>query len=161
MDYFSHGLWSYIFFHRIKKPIYAVLFGLLPDTFSWGIYFFYRIFTGMEFGKPNLELTPDWVFTLYGVSHSLVVSLFVIGIVYLILKKVPIFMWAWPIAIVMDVITHTREFLPTPFLWPLSDWVFPGISWGTKWFMVTNLSLIIMALIWIKYRKKEKRKKKN
>ena len=111
----------------------------------------------MEFGKPNLELTPDWVFTLYGVSHSLVVSLFVIGIVYLILKKVPIFMWAWPIAIIMDVITHTREFLPTPFLWPLSDWVFPGISWGTKWFMIINIISIISFLVWIKYKKKNKK----
>jgi len=157
MDYVSHGLWSYIFFHRIKTPLLAVCFGLLPDTTSWLIYAFYNVFTGGPFGKPVLELVPDWTFTLYNISHSLVVALCVILIVFIILRRVPVYMFAWPIAIVMDLLTHTREFLPTPFLWPISDWKFPGISWGTWQFIAINYFLIAIAMTAIILYKRKRR----
>ncbi len=147
MDYFSHGLWSYVFFHRIKRPVLAIVFGLLPDTFSWGIYLFYRLFTGLRFGRPHLDTIPAWVFTLYNISHSIFVAAAVIAVVWVILKRLPIYMLAWPIAILMDVLTHTREFLPTPFLWPFSDWRFPGISWGNRTFMIVNYCLILLSLL--------------
>ena len=63
-------------------------------------------------------------------------------------------MYAWPIVIVMDILTHTREFLPTPFLYPISNWPFPGISWGNRWFMLVNWGLIIMILSYIVVKKK-------
>ena len=155
MDYFSHGIWSYIFFHRSKQPFYAVLFGLLPDSTSWLIYFFYRLITwDLKFGKPNVFAVPDWVMTLYGLSHSLVICAAAFLIVYLVLKKIPVYMYAWPIVIVMDILTHTREFLPTPFLYPISNWPFPGISWGNRWFMLVNWGLIIMILSYIVVKKK-------
>ena len=147
MDYFAHAFWSYIFYHKTKKPLYAVLFGILPDSASWLIYMFYRMIFAEGFGRPMLNSIPEWVFTLYGISHSLIVVSVVFGIVYLILKKIPIYMYAWPIHILIDIPTHTREFLPTPFLWPVSTWTFPGISWGTPWFMVLNWSLIIGCLL--------------
>ena len=171
MDYFSHGLWSYIFFHRTKKPLLAILFGLLPDTGSWMIYFFYNLFTrGFTFGKPKLELVPDWVFTLYGISHSLIISgiisLIIIGLVYHYRQTIFWYILAWPISVIMDTLTHTREFLPTPFLWPVSDWAFPGISWGTRWFFKTNITLLIVLLAFIilwklEFFSKKKRKKNN
>ena len=146
MDYFSHGFWSYIFFNKISKPWYAVLFGLLPDTLSWAIYFVYNLFNGTHFGVSSI---PPWVFTLYGISHSLIVAGVVIFLIYLFLRKVPVYIFAWPIAILMDIPTHSREFLPTPFLWPVSNWYFPGFSWGSRWFMVANWSLIIILMIYI------------
>jgi hypothetical protein len=155
MDFFAHGFWSFIFFHKLKEVRLAVLFGLLPDLISWVPFFFYNLFDG-RYGQPNLALIPDWTFVLYGIGHSLVIALVVIGVVYLIKKKVPYFMFAWPIAIVMDIFTHTREFLPTPFLWPLSNWHFPGISWGSLWFMIINYILIVSCLVYI-YVKKSKR----
>lgn len=154
MDYVSHGVWSYIFFHRIKRPIYAVLFGLLPDTMSWAIYAVYRMFIGMKFAKPILPQIPEWTFVLYGISHSLVVVGVVILLIYIIMRRVPVYVFAWPIAIVMDLFTHTREFLPTPFLWPISNWKFPGISWGTRWFIITNLALMIICLSVIVYNRR-------
>lgn len=159
MDYFAHGLWSYIFFNKTSKPWIAVLFGLLPDSMSWMIYFFYNIFlNGLTLGKPNIDIVPDWVFTLYGVSHSLIVSslacLIVIGLVYYFTKKYFLYILAWPISVILDTLTHTREFLPTPFLWPISDWAFPGISWGNKWFFILNWGLIIICLGYIIVKKK-------
>ncbi|MBT3814687.1 hypothetical protein HOE37_02580 [Candidatus Woesearchaeota archaeon] len=155
MDYFAHGLWSYILFNKTKKPLYAILFGILPDTFSWLIYMFFRIFTGsLAFGKPNLNTIPAWMDTLYGLSHSLVIFSLVAVIVYLVYKKIPIYMWAWPIHILIDIPTHSRDFLPTPFLWPISNWAFPGISWGTSWLFISYWSLIIVSLIYILGKKK-------
>ena len=150
MDYLAHGLWSYIFFHKTRKPLYAVFFGLLPDNLSWALYLFYRIIMG-QFGSgpPVVENIPTWFFTLYGISHSLIVFAFVCLMIYIISKKIPVYIYAWPIAILMDTLTHTREYLPTPFLWPISGWHFPGISWGSGWFMILNYALIACSLAYI------------
>lgn len=152
MDYVAHGLWSYIVFNRIKRPIYAVIFGLLPDTISWVIYAVYRLLFLNQFGKPVVSEIPQWVFNLYNMSHSLIVAGVIIALIYIISRKIPIYIFAWPLAIVLDIFTHTRDFLPTPFLWPLSSWKFPGIQWGTWQFMITNYSVIILCLIIILYK---------
>ena len=131
MDYFAHGLWSYIIFHKSKKPIYAVLFGLLPDSLSWLIYFFYRLLNGSN-GIPLMKEFPEWMNFLYCLSHSLFIAFGVILIATLIKRKLPLVMLAWPIAILMDIFTHTKDFFPTPFLWPFFDWTFSGISWGNS-----------------------------
>ena len=157
MDYFAHGFWSYIFFHWIKRPWLAVLFGLVPDTASWLIYMIYRLIMFEGFGRPMLNGIPGWVFMLYNISHSLFVAGAAILIVYIMLKKLPVYMLAWPLAITIDTFTHTREFLPTPFLWPVSDWHFPGVSWGSWQFMAANYTLIALALILIYFRAKKKR----
>ena len=122
----------------------------MPDLLSWTIYLFHNLFTkGFRFGPPNLAQIPHWVFVLYGITHSLFVFGATIGIVYLVLGSIPAFLWAWLIHILIDIPTHSREFLPTPFLWPVSDWYFPGISWGTPWIMALNWGGIIVALIYI------------
>jgi len=157
MDYISHGAWSYILFNKIRRPFLAVLFGLLPDTSSWLIYAIYRLFITGTMGKPILSEIPDWVFVLYNISHSFIVATIVILIVFIRLKRVPIYILAWPIAIIIDLLTHTRDFLPTPFLWPLSSWTFPGISWGTWQFLTINYILIAVCLGWIIYRKIQRR----
>jgi hypothetical protein len=57
-------------------------------------------------------------------------------------------MWAmlgWLVHILIDIPTHSYQFYPTPFLWPLSSWKFNGISWGQKWFMIANYSTIVIA----------------
>ena len=155
MDFFSHGALSYILFYRRKDVWFAVLFGLLADIISWAPFFFYRLFNG-GVGRPS-SILPSWVQASYGLGHSLVVIAVIFLFVYLYLRRIPIFMFAWPIQVFLDMLTHTREFLPTPFLWPVSEWAFPGISWGTKWFMITNWGLIgislILILVW-RYKKK-------
>lgn len=146
MDYVSHGFWSYIVFHRTRQPLLAVCFGLLPDTASWFIYAVYRLATGVGLGRPILSEIPVWVLILYDISHSIFVAFGVIVIAAIALRRLPLYMLAWPMAIAMDVFTHTRGFLPTPFLWPVSDWAFPGISWATRWMFITNWALIAVAM---------------
>ncbi len=162
MDYLAHGLWSYIFFHNIKKPWKAVFFGVLPDTLSWLIYSFYIVFSSETFfGRPHPELVPDWVMALYNITHSIVFFVVVVLVCWLIFKhwkKIPLFIYAYPIHILLDIPTHSRAFLPTPFLWPLSDWKFPGISWGEPWFMVLNYAAILSVLWYLVLRKKKKKR---
>ena len=165
MDFFSHIAWTYIIFHKLKKKhLYlALLFGALPDIIGWGSLLFYNIFfASFRFGKPNLTSIPDWTWTLYGISHSLVVFGVILLLIWLIFRRIPLFVLAYPIEILMDIPTHSREFLPTPFLWPLSDWHFPGFSWGQQWFILLNWSLIIVLITYINRNKiKELFKRKN
>lgn len=151
VDTFAHGIISYFGFGRNKKTPkkdkvkiawLSVFFGTLPDLSSWTIYLIYNLFTG-GFGRPQLGSIPDWVFTLYGISHSIIIFGLVILAVFLIKKSIPIYLWAWGLHIAIDVPTHSREFLPTPFLWPI-EWYFPGISWGTPWLFYSYWSFLIL-----------------
>lgn len=158
MDYLAHGLWSYILFHKIKKVWYAIFFGLLPDNLSWALLIIYNLIIGKGLGHPGISQIPSWVFTLYNISHSLIVAGIIFLIIFLILKKIPIYVYAWPVAIFLDIFSHSRSFLPTPFLWPLSEWRFPGVSWASPAFMITNYTIIISALLYIAYIRKRSKK---
>jgi hypothetical protein len=75
----------------------------------------------------------------------------VAGIVYYFWKEWALLLGGWPLHIIMDIPTHSREFFPTPFLWPISDVTFNGISWATAWFMIANYSLLAIVfttLVW-------------
>jgi len=146
MDTFAHGIWSFIIFSHFTNPWLAVFFGMMPDLFSWTIYMFYRLFSGAKFGKPDLSTIPHWAFTLYGMTHSVFVMGAVFLIVYLFTGGLPLYLLAWTLHVLIDIPTHSRDFLPTPFLWPLSDWHFPGFSWGQRWFMIANYSAITAAI---------------
>jgi len=151
MDTFAHAFWSYIIFHNSELVLLAVLFGVLPDLLSWTLFMFFPKNKGFTWKDPNFDLIPKWVFTMYGITHSLFVIGFVFLVVFIIFKQIPIYFFAWPIHVLMDIPTHRKDFLPTPFLWPFLDYKFPGISWGTKKFMIANYSLIIASFIYITY----------
>ncbi|PIN86313.1 hypothetical protein COV19_05910 [Candidatus Woesearchaeota archaeon CG10_big_fil_rev_8_21_14_0_10_44_13] len=150
MDFFAHIAWAYIIFNKLKKREFclALLFAALPDIIGWGGFMFYNLFNG-RFGQPDLTKIPSWTWMLYDISHSLVVFGVILLVVWLIYKKIPLFMLAYPIEILMDIPTHSREFLPTPFLWPVSNWHFPGFSWGQGWFMILNWSLILGGIVYV------------
>jgi len=156
MDFLAHLLWTSIIFNKQKKWYLALPFGVLPDLCSWFIYMIYEIFVGGSFGKPLLQQIPTWVITLYGISHSIFVAAVVLAIVYLIFRKIPFYLWAYPIHILIDIPSHSRSFLPTPFLWPVSNWYFPGISWDNHWFMIVNYTLIIICLGYIFWKRRKK-----
>ena len=147
MDTFAHAAWTYIIFSSTDSPLLAVLFGVMPDLLSWTIYLFYSIFTKgfSSFKRPNVLKVPKWMDFLYGITHSIFIFAATVLIVFLVTGSIPIFLWAWIIHIVIDIPMHSRDFLPTPFLWPFSDWKFPGFSWGQKWFVIANWTAIIIV----------------
>ena len=155
MDTLSHALWGRGFFGYKGRPYWSLFFGALPDLFSFGIYFLASIFINLgdfRFGKPVLDEIPNYVFTLYDVTHSLVISLIFILIVYLLFNKNFAFaMLAWPLHILLDFPFHTAEFFPTPILWPIIDVKFDGIAWSNPYIWFSNIAGIIMLYI---YRRK-------
>jgi len=159
MDIFSHGLWTYAVFHKKKYVWLGTLFGFLPDFLSFGIIFVINLVNGnIRRGPPPISSLPDWLFAAYNMTHSFIVFLVVFALIYLITKK-----WFWPLTawglhVIIDIPTHSYRYFPTPFLWPLSDYKFNGISWATGWFMLLNYgTLMVVFLIIAHNRAKERR----
>ena len=141
---------------------------MFPDLFAFTIPFIWLfgnlIFGGMSFAdlpRPGeIEPAPQDTLpifrltsTLYNISHSAIIFLIVFGVVFLILRRPLWELGGWFIHILLDIPTHSYQFYPTPFLWPLSGWKFDGFSWGTPWFLILNYSAIIIAY-WLLRRKK-------
>ena len=151
MDTLSHTLWGKGLFCYQKYGKWALLFGALPDLLSFGLYFLVRFFTqgtNMEFGKPALETIPHWVFSMYDISHSLVIALVAIIIVFEINKSLCFPMLAWPFHILLDFFFHSKEYFPTPILWPISDYKFDGIPWSNPYIWFGNIACIIILFIY-------------
>jgi len=71
-------------------------------------------------------------------------------------KRVPFELLGWLLHILIDIPTHSYSFYPTPFLWPISQFKFDGISWAIPWFMIANysaLALVFLSLFLINKRR--------
>ena len=160
MDTLSHALWGKGLFGYRKYRWYSFLFGALPDLFSFGIYFIHSIFFSSSplMGRPERSEIPEWVYSLYDISHSLVIASIFIFIAYKINKEFAFPMLAWPAHIILDFFTHSIEFFPTPILWPISDFKFDGIPWSNPIIFFTNVLLIFLLFI---YRRKSNSLKKS
>jgi hypothetical protein len=152
MDTLSHALWGRGFFGYKGKPYWSLFFGALPDLFSFGIYFFLNLFfniSDFKFGKPALNELPTYVFNLYDVTHSMVIALICILIVYFFVNKNFAFaMLGWPLHIMLDFPFHTADFFATPILWPIVDVQFNGISWSTPYIWFSNIAGILILYTW-------------
>jgi len=163
MDIIAHGAWSFLTAkavnaRRTERPLnpwYTGLWGIFPDLASFGIVFAYGIVTlilGDRSFLAFMHRAPDAlepisaaafplasiVPLLYSFTHSIVVFFAIFFLVLLIRRKPCWELLGWALHIMIDVPTHSYAFYPTPVFWPLSDWKFDGISWGTTWFMIGN-----------------------
>ncbi|HSW49476.1 MAG TPA: hypothetical protein VLH09_04840 [Bryobacteraceae bacterium] len=162
MDIFAHGAWAgaagIAAGRRLRRSIsvpLAMLWGVFPDLFAFtptfmlvawmrfidGIVIPGRFFIFSPAARDALPvfLRPD---ELYHYSHSLVVFSLVFGAVWLLRRRPALVMLGWPLHILMDIPTHRAGRYGTPFLWPISSYVFDGISWGQRWFMILSWSSI-------------------
>ncbi len=165
MDIVSHGLWGGIAFGRKNKKEYAkaLFFGVAPDLFSFGIFFVASVLgiasrPDFSAGPPDPSSIPSYVHTLYDITHSLVVFAIAFGLVWLIRKKPFIPMLAWGLHIMIDIPTHSFDFFPTPFLWPLSDLGVDGIPWGREIIWYPNIALLVALHLWLLVSRIKKRK---
>jgi hypothetical protein len=164
MDIISHGLYGGVAFGRTSKISYwkAFFFGIMPDLFSFGVFFAVNISTlalGVDFrnGPPDASLIPSYVHSLYNVTHSLIIAALVIGTVWLLKKKPMIELFAWPLHIIVDMPVHTAAFFPTPFLWPISDVQIDGVSWSNPYIFLPNLALLtVLYVVWYLRKRKVK-----
>lgn len=180
MDILAHGLWAGSAGKAInlkkKGPLklkLMVVWGIFPDFFAFSIAFSWMIGSYIfpfipkldHIGPSNMEPATQngrFIFhlthSLYSISHSLIVFFIVFGLFWLIFRKPVWVMGGWILHILMDIPSHSYDFYPTPFLWPVSDFKINGVHWGTPWFMITNYSLIVITYlvlyIWKKRNKK-------
>ena len=159
MDTLSHALWGKGFFGYRGKPYWSIFFGVLPDLFSFGIYYILNLlfnYKNLKHGKPELHELPDYIFTLYDITHSLVIALFFVCIVYFFINRNFAFaMLAWPLHILVDFPFHTIDYFPTPIFWPIIDFKFDGIPWSNKYVWFSNLAGIFL-LYFYRYKSRKK-----
>ncbi|MEK7673653.1 MAG: hypothetical protein AAB371_00450, partial [Patescibacteria group bacterium] len=61
---------------------------------------------------------------------------------------------AWPLHILIDIPTHSVNFYPTHFLWPMSDFFVNGISWATPIIFIPNVIILFtLYLYWYVHKK--------
>ena len=146
MDVFSHGLWGGIAFGRKAKFGLAVTFGMLPDLLAFGPFFIMKTVTqgfgNYYSGRPPLEVFPQWVFTVYNLTHSLLVAGLVFAILWYWHRGVAVAFLTWPLHILFDIPTHTAAYFPTKFLYPLSTFHFDGVNWGNPLILLPNYLIL-------------------
>jgi hypothetical protein len=149
MDTLSHTLWGGGLFGFRGHMRLALLFGALPDLVSFGLWLPTRLLdNGFQPGPPPLDTIPAWVFSSYDFSHSLLVATVAITATALWRKEIAFTMLAWPCHILLDVPFHSADFFPTKILWPLSTWVYDGISWTNPWVWFSNLAGLAVLWAW-------------
>jgi hypothetical protein len=152
MDVFAHTLWTAAVYQKfpLKLRLWAAFWGVAPDLASFGVFFVQRLWLGFfQIGKPPPELIPAYVYALYNFTHSLVIFLLVTVIIFIWRRRLPWLIGGWGLHIVIDMFTHSREFFPTPWLWPISHYTLDSFSWTEPWFMSVNYSVLaIVYIIW-------------
>ncbi len=155
MDVLAHGLWGGAgFLSRGRKTFAAALvLGMAPDLLSFGLFhlthpqWISQRILGEVSGPPPISILPDFVFHAYNLTHSLIVWSVLFGLIWVWRRHPPWVFLAWGLHILCDIPTHSSSYFPTPFLWPLPTPFVQGISWATRWFMVTNYTALLLAYI--------------
>lgn len=155
MDIISHGLWGSIAFGRKNRKSFwaAFCFGVAPDFFSFGL-FTISVWLGMasgpdwQSGAPSPDAIPQYVHSLYNITHSLVVFGIAFGLVWLIRRRPLWEMAAWGLHILVDIPTHSDRFFPTPFLWPVSSFHIDGHPWASPEIFFPNVVLLLILYVW-------------
>ncbi len=165
MDILAHSLWAIVLVKFLRDKYQqkahlglAALFGMIPDLIAFTFLTIWALFNfglvhpeahGADmpgtFG-PFLSMLSE---TLYSFSHSLIIISIIFLVLYIIYNKVYFVLLGWPLHILLDIPTHTSDFYPTPFLWPLSSFTVSGIQWSVHWFMALNYSLLTLVLIFV------------
>ena len=153
MDTVSHALWGKGLFGYRKYKWFPLFFGAIPDIASFGVYFLFNLIVNpatMKWGKPELLEIPSWVFSLYNISHSLIIAIIFILIAYIFKRDFYFPMLAWPFHIILDFFTHSIEYFPTPIFWPISNYRFDGIPWSNSYIIIGNIVCIFLLFIYKK-----------
>ena len=168
MDILAHMLWANYGaragnkkLEKKKKPLihlgWVTFWGVFPDLFAFTIPFcigiFNLVFNGQSLsamrGHHSLAGAFDIASFLYQFSHSLVIWSLVFIFFWIISKRPRLVLLGWLLHILIDIPSHAAEFYPTPFLFPISDYRFlHGVSWGNKWYMIINYSLLLIVTLY-------------
>lgn len=141
--------------------------GLFPDLFSLSlpivVFIFDYFFSGMSVSSiaQTREVINSYNISLvlYPITHSIVIWIFVFGLIWIIKKKPVWVITGWLFHIILDMPSHGIGAFGTPIFYPISEYRFPyGISWASTEFFIINYSLLFILwgfILFFKYRKKK------
>ena len=177
MDIFAHSLWNTAIAKKLNNNekrkskisiIWSIFWGIFPDIFAFGIPSILSLYSVIIGGESfshishhgplikGVDKTFDLASFLYQYSHSLIIFVLVFGIVWLIFKKPKIAMLGWMIHILIDIPSHSLQFFPTPFLFPVSSYVYPyGVRWSGQIFMIINYTALFCVFLYFLIKKKK------
>ena len=179
MDILAHSLWNTAGAKKLNDSLekkgkqkvsilWAAFWGIFPDIFAFGISSILSlvavIFGNQKFSElshhgpliEGVDKSFDLAHFLYQFSHSFIIFAVIFGIVWFIFKKPRLAMLGWGIHIFLDIFSHSLQFFPTPFLFPISNYVFPyGIRWSGQIFMIVNYTSLLVVFLYFLFRKKK------
>ncbi len=162
MDIIAHGIYNIALQKTIKKSqktreevLIAFWWGIMPDLLAFGIPFSLAIFSGSIDHHAKLA-GFDIAQAVYPYTHSLIIFCAVMFGVYVIRRKWYLPMLGWGFHILLDIPFHTRDFFPTPFLFPVSSYTLPfGIVWGTPLVWI-SIWVVGLGWLWLVFKRKAK-----
>lgn len=95
---------------------------------------------------PGIEL---WSHHLHCIFHSAVIASLVTAISWICLRTLWIPLLGWWSHILIDVLTHSADYYPSPVLYPFTRLGFDGIAWNRPWFLVLNYVSLLAAYLWL------------
>lgn len=175
MDTLSHAAWGYASVRKNGKKMawWGAVAGAAPDLLTFGPFYIWKFTTkGWEafshWGKHSSNIwrkggppLPSQIlesYAIYNFSHSLIVLGLLLLLLFFLFKRLRPWLWLgipYGLHIVMDIFTHERYL--TPFLFPISDYTFEGISWGRPIIFYPNLVSLALIYFWI-YKKFESKR---
>jgi len=168
MDVISHGLWGSLAFGRKSRQSFwlAFSFGVAPDVIAFGPLFVARIFGfdggfNFESGPPPASQIPQYIYSLYSFTHSLIIFAMIFALVWLFMRRPVWELCAWGLHILVDILTHSYQFFPTPFLWPISNFKINSLNWSDPVIFIPDVALLIIAYSWLYIVRRKFRKQPN
>ena len=98
---------------------------------------------------PVAPAVEFWSHHLHCIFHSAVVAGVVTALAWAFLRKLWVPLLGWWSHILIDVVTHSVDYYPSPVLYPFTRAGFDGIAWNSPWFMVLNYLMLTGVYGWL------------
>lgn len=85
----------------------------------------------------------------YSIAHSAIVAAAVMLPVWVWSRHLWTPLLGWWSHVVIDVSTHSVDYFPAPFLYPITREGFDGVAWNAPWFMALNYAALATAYLWL------------
>ena len=178
MDMLAHALWAGAGAELLrrktpisKRSIYGiVLLAALPDVLQ-----LVPILGWMAIGDGSIGLVYEYVFStpgtephlppivrglayhLHCMGHSAIVAGAVTLLAWLRRPQLLIPLLGWWSHIILDVFTHSKDYYPSPILYPITYAGLNGIAWNEPIFLLLNyLALALLYAVLLFTRRKIK-----
>ncbi len=86
---------------------------------------------------------------LHCTMHSAAIASAITLVAWLLTGKLWLPLLAWWSHILIDVVTHSDDYYPSPVLYPFTYWGFDGLAWNRPAFLATNYALLVIMYVWL------------